>query len=165
MHCLCCISLHLSYQSEVTLTNQRDELYWRWTAYGVYSASSFYRVLRQGGTVRWHFMIAWQCKAPTTVKIFSNLMLREKVLTRENLIERGIQCDARCAMCNSGELESAMHLFFKCRYAKEVWTLLVNNMQVQLMYPTETVQQTWVESWNRVKQTGCMDEKNMGNLG
>lgn len=103
-------------------------------------------------------MIAWWCKAPTIVRLFSNLMLMEKVLTHDELIQRGIHCDIRCVVCSSGKPETVLHLFVTCQYAQIVWHLITSFLKVPLMVPGVSVQQTWCESQRQVKLTGKMDE-------
>lgn len=153
------IAPDLQLTDPISLMNQKDQLSWRWIASGTYSASSFYKAVMWEGKIRWNFMIAWQCKAPTTVRIFSNLMLMEKVLTYDAMTNRGIQCDARCVVCSTGETETALHLFFQFLYAQVMWRLVARSLGREIMYQGHSVQHIWEQSWRMVRDSGAFNGK------
>lgn len=67
---------------EVQLNSELDHVTWKWNSKGVYTAKSLYFTMIGAGKVHWPFMEAWDSKAPPTVKIFANLVLQDKLLTK-----------------------------------------------------------------------------------
>lgn len=107
--------------------NQMDELIWRWTAEGSYSAKSVYHILVGGGLTRWEFHVIWRFSIPQSVKFFLFLLLKNKLLTREVLIRRSFNCaDQSCPMCDSETLETTMHRFSQCHHSREIWHKVQN---------------------------------------
>ena len=127
---------------------------WKWNASGEYSAASFYKLLVSAGRIRWNYMEIWRAAAPSKVKIFTHLLLKDKILTREVLRRRGLQVAENCVMCDEGALETAHHLFFQCANAVGVWehfSGIKKNMH--------TMHDTWEES-KQFYCTSTMRNKN-----
>lgn len=75
----------------------------------------------------------WKIKAPPRVKIFIWIMLRNKILTMDNLIKRGWQTPNRCILCKQAA-ESVQHLFATCPYVTRVrWHITRNIMERTLL--------------------------------
>lgn len=128
-----------------TLTLRDDMLAWRWSATAIYSASSAYKIMIGAGKIRWPFTGIWKLKLPPTVKGFLFLFLKGKILTREVLRRRNFQCELRCEMCNDQQVESALHLFFRCRHAQAIWSGL--GLRGGNQY--QTVGESWKEVSDR----------------
>lgn len=105
----------------VQLSDAKDELCWKWSKSDSYSASSVYKVMIEGGKIRWRYMTIWKCKAPPNAKLFAYLMLREKLLIHEVMMHRGFNCELGCQTCATGAPETLGYLLFSCPYVKEVW--------------------------------------------
>lgn len=61
----------------------------------------------------------WSLRAPLRVLIFTWLMLRNRILTVDNLVRRGWNMPNRCSMCKRKE-ETVKHLFRQCSYIAEL---------------------------------------------
>lgn len=154
---------HTKALSEITLTRDEDKLIWRWSTQGTYSANSVYRAMVEGGKTRWSFNEIWKGWAPPKVQLHLYLLLQDRILTREVLVRRGFQCESQCATCNSGLMESAIHLVYHCSYAQKVWSRIEDKWGSCLvdrdMRVPDSVQALWSASWLKVKRSGAMSKK------
>ncbi|XP_078167173.1 uncharacterized protein LOC144561941 [Carex rostrata] len=57
------------------------------------------------------------------------------------------------------QLETAVHLFYQCRYAKQVWEKVAKRLGRRIMVRGISVQQTWDKSWDRISHEGSMPKK------
>jgi len=124
-------------------SDTRDRLKWRWTNTGLYTASSFYKTMMYGGRIRCRFHEIWTSRTPSKVRIFTVLLLQDKLLTHEVMVRRSINCERRCVMCDTCELETAVHLILSCSYAERVWRYLDTQLGFKIMVPRETMGDTW----------------------
>lgn len=143
----------------VHFTQEEDEERWRWSTNGQYSANSFYKMVLAGGKIRWRFTYTWHCHTPLKVKVFTLLLLQGRILTRDVLLRRGIQCDRRCVLCNSCQTETANHIMFTCPYAKAVWEEIHRSTNTTIMVQGDSIQSTWDKSWQRVRRQGNLPRK------
>lgn len=125
----------------LALNDQEDQLVWKWSSSGDYTASSVYKLMVSGGKIQWNFKKIWEATAPSKVKIFTFLLLNNRVLTHEIMHRRGISCEAKCVMCEVCDVETSHHLFFQCQNAQEVWGKFTNLIRVE-----DTVHNTWENS-------------------
>jgi zinc-binding in reverse transcriptase len=58
------------------------------------------------------------------IKIFTWLVRKRKILTKDNLVHRGWTEDISCVFC--GVYESLDHFFVKCSVAHILWTWIAN---------------------------------------
>ena len=70
--------------------------------------------------------------------------MHRKVLTEENLTKRGIIGPHRCSICCSAS-KTSDHLFMDCKFAQEVWTLSLHDLNVYSLekIPLVTLFSTW----------------------
>lgn len=120
-------------------TATSDCLQWKWTGNNIYSASSFYNMVLTGGRTLWAFRFIWKLNIPPTVKIFSYLCLKGRLLAHEVMMQRGIHCDLRCPLCQRCPLETADHLLFHCDYAAVVWNRITIRLGYTIMRKGPTV--------------------------
>lgn len=67
-------------------------------------------------------------RSPWKIKVFLRLLLRNSILTKDNLIIRGWQKgDKFCQFCDTAE--SMQHLFIECRIAKVIWNVVCSNLK------------------------------------
>lgn len=65
----------------------------------------------------------WKIKAPPRVKVFSWLVLRNSILTKDNLFKRGWRKGSiKCQFCDKSE--SIQHLFLDCPMAQFIWSVV-----------------------------------------
>lgn len=87
----------------------------------------FYTKMEQESLIKQNIRVTWKLKASTRVTVFTWLMLRNKILTIDNLVKRGWNMPNRCCLCQREE-ESVTHLFTHCLYIKIVInTLMMTN--------------------------------------
>lgn len=58
--------------------------------------------------------LIWKGKIPYKVVVYTWLVVKEAVLTQENLMKRGIQMCPRCYFCEQ-VAETINHLFLYCK--------------------------------------------------
>lgn len=129
-------------------------LRWRWETGGLYSSKSTYLTVMTGGKTKWPFPEVWTSRIPQTVKVFLYLLLQGRILTRDVLQKRRINCPNECVLCAHCPLETALHLFFDCPYSKCVWMKANRTTGFALVAVKEDAVSTWSESWIQMKARG-----------
>lgn len=61
----------------------------------------------------------WQLPIPPKLRIFTWLLHRNKILTKDNLTKKGCVGSTKCCFCTNEE--SVTHLFFLCPFVKKIW--------------------------------------------
>lgn len=72
------------------------------------------------GVINFDWDLVWLNKVPSKVKIFVWLVIRNRVLTMENLQRRGIRFAGKCILCGH-ESEDSEHLFNGCSFSTVIW--------------------------------------------
>lgn len=104
------------------LDSGRDEKRWKLTANGVFSVKSFYNFLNDGDLrCGWKPMIL-KGSCPAKINLFNWLARDNKILTLENLAQRGCNRlhSITCVMCHA-DIESADYLLIQCPVASHIW--------------------------------------------
>jgi hypothetical protein len=104
----------------IPLTNQPDQLLWRWTANGAYSAKSCYLAMFHGSKACAYWKLLWKTWAPPRVKFFHWLAAKDRCWTAERLRRRGLQHHPRCLLCDQ-EPETMQHILLACSFSRQVW--------------------------------------------
>lgn len=97
-----------------------DELRWRWTASGEYSAKSCYDALFLGATQAPHWRLKWKTWAPLRIKVFIWLALQNRCWTADRLARRGPPHADCCVLCDQ-ETEGMQHILSGCSFSRQVW--------------------------------------------
>lgn len=137
---------HTESLRQLQLMEMEDQIVWKWTASGLYSASSAYKIMMAGGKVQWPFMAVWKSRVPPSVKFFATMLFRDKLLTHQVMERRRMHCDLHCVICNNCPVESSLHLFFLCLFAAHVWFLVSREVGYKVMQQDLTVQDIWHKS-------------------
>ena len=87
---------------------------------GVFSVKSLYAFLI-AKKVSFPYRKLWSLKLPLRIKVFCWILIKDKILTKENLKKRGWKKVEMCEFCDSHE--TTEHLFFSCPLAKYIWTI------------------------------------------
>ena len=80
----------------------------------------------------------WKAHAENKCKVFAWILVREKILTVNNLQKRGWPHQDNCALCN-GPLEIGLHMSLLCPFAKTVWNLILlwEHFDAELILPPQ----------------------------
>ncbi|PVH31679.1 hypothetical protein PAHAL_9G208900 [Panicum hallii] len=129
---------------QVQLTDQPDEIWWKWTPDGVYSAKSVYEAHFKSSYCTFNSRAIWRAKAEGKHRSFAWLLVQQKILTADKLIARNWPCDPVCPLCDQ-EQQTAEHLCLHCVFAREVWMLVSgwSNGLVQAPNPGSTLEEWW----------------------
>ena len=103
------VSLWIRLQNIQLTPGVRDSIVWRWTADASYSTRSAYRIQFKGSYSEFRNDLIWKAHAENKGKVFVWILVREKILTADNLQKRGWPHHDQCALCN-GPLETCLHL-------------------------------------------------------
>ena len=100
------------------INNKRDEFIWRDNSNGKYSITLGYFLLwdRMEKSI---WSKAWIPSPTPKINIFFWLLLQDKILTLENLANKGQIIPNRCSLCKH-DLEMVNHLFIHCPFSSKV---------------------------------------------
>ncbi|KAJ1688151.1 hypothetical protein LUZ63_019541 [Rhynchospora breviuscula] len=123
-----------------------QRLTWKWSTTGDYSAASAYRLLADPGMRSPYHKLLWKIKAPPKVQIFLWLILLDRVLTQQNLVRRNWPSITSCQCCSEGCMETSVHLFVHCNFAKQIWTQLQIRFNLPLLTFTTDLPAFWLQN-------------------
>ncbi|WVZ83488.1 hypothetical protein U9M48_030630 [Paspalum notatum var. saurae] len=114
--------------SSVQLTPMDDDISWKFTADGKYTAKSAYDSQFFGSRPDFTWTRIWKAKAEPKCRFFAWLLLQRKIWTADTIIRRGGQTDSHCPLCNVRS-ETPVHLFANCSFSRAIWSqlALLNN--------------------------------------
>lgn len=139
---------------EVHLSDQPDQIRWRWTNDGNYSAKSAYNIQFAGSYCSFNSNAIWQAKVEGKHHMFTWLLVQGKILTADMLMIRNIQCNPVCALCDQ-EYETAAHLCLHCVFAREVRALVVSWSESVIVAPVVGME---LEVWWNLSTRGLPKE-------
>lgn len=143
------------YRSGITLNGDADKLVWS-TNYvdgSVTSKIAYDYLIKQCGDDSGHWWATELCSWPIPIKLicFFWLVLHNRILTWDNLGRGGWKGPAMCCLCHEAE-ESILHLFFRCRFAQEVWRIICTSLNVVWQNRIDSVEGL-VQHWFRTNST------------
>lgn len=143
----------------VTLTQEEDQISWRWTANGVYSASSAYDIQFTESYTRFKPAYLWKAYTEPRCQFFAWLALHDRALTTDNLAERNWPHNENCMLCYC-HFETTTHLLTLCNYTEAVWNMIAAKMQMPnfMHMGAATGPNAWV---TKLAKTGSKHERNM----
>jgi hypothetical protein len=97
-----------------------DDISWKLTANGQYSAKLAYHLQFLGSTFSSLHKSVWKVWAPPKVKFFAWLLTQNRIWTADRLQKRGWPNCGLCPLCKQ-VTESVNHLFIHCRFAVRLW--------------------------------------------
>jgi hypothetical protein len=111
----------------ILLSRRPDELRWSGgNASGVITVKNLYEATekrKQSCVVKGWRRNLWTWNCPLKLKLFTWLLVENKILTWENLQRRGYNGLGWCVLCNQN-WESTFHLFVDCSFVRTVWSTL-----------------------------------------
>ena len=141
-----------------------DDITWKFTTSGLYTAASAYKAQFEGLTRSTMLEMVWKNWAPPKCKLFAWLVLQNRVWTADRLQRRGWPNCGLCQLCKR-EAESATHLLFKCRYTIRVWNMVIAWLGLSMIDTSQwhsfSSMQDW---WNSVIYTNGTQRKSLASL-
>ncbi|XP_020271065.1 uncharacterized protein LOC109846253 [Asparagus officinalis] len=92
--------------------------------------------------------------------VISWLAVQDRLLTQDKLIRRGLIQTNQCFLCSGAEAESRNHLFFNCKFSKEVW----NNIMGWLCFKWRSCDWNQVLNWYCFRLRGGRFKHNIKRL-
>ena len=117
---------------ELNQDQQAREGFDRWiyqTNSEKYTPASYYKQMFQGLQQHGIYTKLWKCKSLPKHKVFTWLMINDRLNTRDLMIRKHWQLNSSsdCVLCNHQELEDRDHLFLECPFAQRCWSFLKVN--------------------------------------
>lgn len=124
-----------------------DQITWKFTTHGHYSASSAYKAQCIGAPGTTYDPLIWRAWAHGKCKLHAWLIIQNRVWTSDRLTNRGWQNNGQCPLCKR-EDETALHLVAECRYSKRIWSMVANwvgylHLDPRLWETTQTIKDWW----------------------
>ena len=88
----------------------------------------------------------WKAWAPPKVKFFAWLALQDRVWTADRLAKRGWPNYGLWPLCKRVQ-ECGSHLFFKCRYTRRLWSLIIDKYHILGLHTNGWPLFDSVEAW------------------
>lgn len=112
------------YVSQVQLQSQQvDNITWKFTQNGQYTAASAYKAQFVGITKIPSIASIWKSWAPPKCKFFAWLILQNRVWSSDRLAKRGWDHNPTCPLCRCA-METTHHMLAECRLTRRIWTLI-----------------------------------------
>jgi hypothetical protein len=84
----------------------------------------------------------WKVKAPLEIKIFLWYLCRGVVLTKDNLVKCNCHGSKQCCFCDKDE--TIKHLFFECRFARAVWSVIQATSSLSQSHSVSSMFGSWL---------------------
>jgi hypothetical protein len=144
---------------DTALSDQPDQLVWKWTASGIYTANSCYLATFHGSTPSCSWKLVWKTWAPPKVKFFHWLANMDRCWTAERLARHGLPHHQRCLLCDQA-MESMRHLMLECPFTRQVWHEVLAWLRMTARPPDG--EPSLLDWWHRAKQdTRRLSEKGL----
>lgn len=115
--------------NQVSLSDQEDKIVWNLGKKG-FSVNPMYKK-KMEDQILISYKFLWKSKLPHKIKVFFWLVVRNKILTKDNLKKRNWIGSLDC--CFYGVDESIDHLFFHCPIAKYMWRVIQVALNLRLI--------------------------------
>jgi hypothetical protein len=113
----------------------KDQWHYIWRS-TKYAAQNYYRHLHKQIQPPKPFLWIWSSRCCNKLRVFSWLLLMDRLNTRNMLKRRRYKLEGNnynCVLCSAQREETAFHLFFSCPFALECWQTI--GIQWQLNAP------------------------------
>lgn len=129
----------------VNLSDQPDDIEWKWNDSKSYIAATVYDAQFIGTIAKPELNALWKAKVEGKIKFFGWLLSQNRLPTADRLRARGCEHNDTCSLCDQ-TIETAAHLICGCPFAKEVWqkiTTMLPNIQLQATLPFTSIATWW----------------------
>uniref|UniRef100_A0A453SA40 Reverse transcriptase zinc-binding domain-containing protein n=1 Tax=Aegilops tauschii subsp. strangulata TaxID=200361 RepID=A0A453SA40_AEGTS len=113
---------------------QPDDIRWKWTADGQYSARTAYQMLFQGRIRTNHNMLIWSSRTPPKCQMHAWLAIQGRCNTADQLAKKNWPHTPTCTLCQL-QPETALHLFAQCQYTRLLWQMILQRFHAQITPP------------------------------
>ena len=138
------------------MTAMEDEIIWKFTADGQYTAKSAYEVQFRGSYCIFNSQRVWRAHVEPKHKFFTWLLVQEKILTADRMQQRQWPCDPLCQLCRQ-QPETATHLCLQCPFAQHVWEHVQAWTSSHVKKPSDTM--SMEEWWTQEVQLPTKEER------
>ena len=115
-----------------------DQYRWKFTQDGTYSSKSAYAAFFEGSIKFGPWRRIWKTWAPPRCKFFIWLVVHNRVWTADRLAKRNLPHPESCPLCDQVD-ETINHLLVGCVFARQVWTLVLEQIGLLLVAPQHNV--------------------------
>jgi hypothetical protein len=126
-----------------------DSFVWHFSADGVYSSKSAYRLQFCGATSSHFVKLIWEAMAAPKCRFFGWLFAQNRLLTADRLMARRWPNSYFCPLCRRS-LETAIHLLVECPWARRVWAAVADAHRLPALSPltwgTPSATLEWIAS-------------------
>lgn len=112
--------------SNTALSTEHDQVRWRWTANGIYTAKSAYLIQFEGCTRSGFADFVWNTDAPGKCKLFAWLAMLGRCNNADILAKKGWPHNTACSLC-AGPMEDAVHLLATCPFTLQIWQAVLRH--------------------------------------
>jgi hypothetical protein len=140
-----------------------DDISWKFTENGQYSAASAYQAQFLGLVHSVMDTIVWKTWAPPKVKHHAWLVLQNRLWTADRLQNRGWPNCGLCPLCKQ-VTESSNHLFVHCRFTVRIWELLKQWLGLIGVNPSHWAGLSTNEWWSQLASGSSPQRKALASL-
>jgi hypothetical protein len=111
---------------QIQLNQSNDNWHYIW-GNGIYASSKFYHFPYKNVQPPAPFIWIWETRCCNKIKVFSWLLLMDKLNLRNILRRKKHKIQGNnynCPICSAGREETTFHLFFSCSFSVECWNHL-----------------------------------------
>nr|GEV35942.1 hypothetical protein [Tanacetum cinerariifolium] len=139
--------------SELDIDEVEDKCVWSPDPDGAFSVAALRRRIDDHILPSLDTKTTWDTTLPRKVNIFMWRLKLDRLPRRLNLSHRGIEIpEISCSSC-SGNVESNLHIFFGCVFAKEVWKIVRRWCEeVFPLFDSNAHWSDWLESRSATKE-------------
>nr|XP_023874114.1 uncharacterized protein LOC111986661 [Quercus suber] len=132
--------------SNLPQSEHGDRMRWKLSKKRNFNTRSFYNKLRCPSSIIFPWKGVWKVKAPPRVSFFVWSAAWEKILTGDNLPDRGFDFVDWCIMCRCNG-ETVNHLLLHCDKAYQLWSWVFKSFGINWVLPC-SVADTLFGLWN-----------------
>jgi hypothetical protein len=140
-----------------------DDISWKLTANGQYSAASAYKMQFLGLIESSMYKIVWKAWAPPKAKNHAWIALQNRLWTADRLRKRGWENCGLCTLCKQTE-ETCDHLFVHCRFTIRIWRLIEVWLGLQGLQTAQWTNLSISEWWSLLAEGASPNRKGLASL-
>ena len=139
-------------REHIHLSDTKDSLVWMLSADGIYKPKEGYIALctdRFAIDLKWWWRGIWKVHCPAKSKLLWWSILEKKVPTWDFLQKRSFIGPSRCYLCNN-DVETIQRLFLDCGVAQNIWTDILQILNIRMVWHGGTMDEAFSLWWNTV---------------